>query len=708
MAIDEKKLDSLNLDRQDRRPTPDECIAHLKLLEAISALRKHIGATDGLYGLWDRLAEGKPAAISKMREKRWAIFVTVAARRFERWFQCLPPSPKCTVEQMQHDEYAHIHTSATAIQFSPDTIPPLDVVMVWHSFCLNPRRFLSDCVRLGRVDLWRAGMPWKTIADCIDNSDFSFNPSRTAQEVFTANTDLPWSNQDGPPFVSIRCPRCRMNTLKCHLTTTDSEEYWNEDPSAGANGTGFADSKFNISCTCGTKIDHDLLRTQRFHDDLLMLLQDHVPMPGTLLDLDGLTLPVVTSKTRLDDKKSFYSYPNQLILAGTGAGHITEQDVGDLSTVDQVRKVVEVWVREPTVIRQASRTGHDRRLRIGERIAIRRMMSCYWDNASIFSLDLVGATIRQNVFVQKMHDLGWLHSPAVGNTMEGLLQKYERFFQIMREYPTKVAVPTLDVDLAWHTHQLSPVSYRDYSIHACKVFIDHDDKIDENKLSDSFEWTSKTYEKMFGAVYSECMCWYCQSIRAAHTSSISRFLHTSNNNSVSRHLDELQSTATTDPLQAPHISAHNAIRAKYNSSTTMIQLHTNRKLNQGYKTAVRRAQKDGRPVPNRDTGAYPYWGMMYPVPLYAPYMGDPCINSGMYVADPSCANFSTGAAGNCCSGTCGGGVAAGGCAGGACGGGGSAGGCGGGGGGCGGGGGGCGGGGGGGGGGCGGGGGGGA
>ena len=30
-----------------------------------------------------------------------------------------------------------------------------------------------------------------------------------------------------------------------------------------------------------------------------------------------------------------------------------------------------------------------------ERIALRRMMSCYWDNASPFSLDLVGAVIRQ-------------------------------------------------------------------------------------------------------------------------------------------------------------------------------------------------------------------------------------------------------------------------------------------------------------------------
>jgi hypothetical protein len=33
---------------------------------------------------------------------------------------------------------------------------------------------------------------------------------------------------------------------------------------------------------------------------------------------------------------------------------------------------------------------------------------------------------------------------------------------IISENPKHTAVPTLDVDLAWHTHQLSPKPYYEY------------------------------------------------------------------------------------------------------------------------------------------------------------------------------------------------------------------------------------------------------
>lgn len=94
--------------------------------------------------------------------------------------------------------------------------------------------------------------------------------------------------------------------------------------------------------------------------------------------------------------------------------------------------------------------------------------------------------------------------------MDRLLIKYTRFINIISLYPLHVAVPTLDVDLAWHTHQLSPRPYFDYTTNKCRKFIDHDDKMDEDVLSSSFEWTSKTYQKLYREVYSECTCWYCE------------------------------------------------------------------------------------------------------------------------------------------------------------------------------------------------------
>ena len=186
-------------------------------------------------------------------------------------------------------------------------------------------------------------------------------------------------------------------------------------------------------------------------------------------------------------------------------------------SIDCVRDVIEDALSNGDRIKRANKTFRAV-LRKEDRVAIRRMMSRDWDNSSIFALDLVGAVIRQGSFIEKMHAIDWIHSPALSSTMDRLLVKYTRYFLIIAEHKDHVAVPTLDVDLAWHTHQLSPQEYYDYSTKKTGIFIDHDDKIDETKLSDAFEWTSKTYQKLFNEVYSECTCWYCEAVRESHTS----------------------------------------------------------------------------------------------------------------------------------------------------------------------------------------------
>jgi hypothetical protein len=203
-------------------------------------------------------------------------------------------------------------------------------------------------------------------------------------------------------------------------------------------------------------------------------------------------------------------FPNRLLKTGLAAQIASTVDLNDERsgrTVDDIRKVIEKALTNRLFLVQSNVKT---RLHKNEKVSIRRMMSSYWENSSIFCMNLEGAVIRQGTFVEKMHDIDWLHSPAVHSTMKRLIDKYQNFFTIMATFPRHVAVPTLDVDLAWHTHQLSPPSYRAYSIAKTKIFIDHDDKIEESALSSAFEWTSKTYQSTFHAVYSECTCWYCE------------------------------------------------------------------------------------------------------------------------------------------------------------------------------------------------------
>src|SRR5947208_1503194 len=94
--------------------------------------------------------------------------------------------------------------------------------------------------------------------------------------------------------------------------------------------------------------------------------------------------------------------------------------------------------------------------------------------------------------------------------MTRFLKRYERFVELIAAHPDQAVVPTLDIDLAWHTHQLSPQAYFQFSVKKTGAFTDHNDRVDEDKLGSAFEWTSKAYHERYGEVYSECTCWYCE------------------------------------------------------------------------------------------------------------------------------------------------------------------------------------------------------
>lgn len=72
-------------------PTPEGCLAHLKLLYAIRGLREEVGYTDGLWGIRDPDAgpEVTQEMMSKLREKRWAIYLARAVDRYEAWWASL-------------------------------------------------------------------------------------------------------------------------------------------------------------------------------------------------------------------------------------------------------------------------------------------------------------------------------------------------------------------------------------------------------------------------------------------------------------------------------------------------------------------------------------------------------------------------------------------------------------------------------------------
>ena len=148
-------FDKLTLTDEPHKPDVDTCLAHLKLLFAIQTMKEEIGYSDGIFNIWDSRAEhpeylelgelpqppeapkqksptgledSKLEALSKLREKRWALFVARAVDRYESWWASLPRDEELTEDDMelsQCSKYSRFPDMPTAR-------------MIWHEYMLPP------------------------------------------------------------------------------------------------------------------------------------------------------------------------------------------------------------------------------------------------------------------------------------------------------------------------------------------------------------------------------------------------------------------------------------------------------------------------------------------------------------------------------------------------------------------------------------------
>jgi hypothetical protein len=123
-------------------PSPEATLVHLKLLEAFYALKDEVAYTDGAFGLFDCRAPGteesvagdQPAtikrleALAQIREKRWALYVTRAADRFETWWtKVLTPM-----------DQAYCQSLGPALGVARLVTYDLSNLTAWNKFVDNP------------------------------------------------------------------------------------------------------------------------------------------------------------------------------------------------------------------------------------------------------------------------------------------------------------------------------------------------------------------------------------------------------------------------------------------------------------------------------------------------------------------------------------------------------------------------------------------
>ncbi|KAK1753320.1 hypothetical protein QBC47DRAFT_462933 [Echria macrotheca] len=81
------------------------------------------------------------------------------------------------------------------------------------------------------------------------------------------------------------------------------------------------------------------------------------------------------------------------------------------------------------------------------------------------------------------------------------VERYRRFLELLRDNPGQTMVPTLDIDLVWHTHQLSPAAYAAYCETHVGRAINHDDTIRAAYRSTGQDTTAVAWALRFGQSY---------------------------------------------------------------------------------------------------------------------------------------------------------------------------------------------------------------
>jgi len=121
------------------------------------------------------------------------------------------------------------------------------------------------------------------------------------------------------------------------------------------------------------------------------------------------------------------------------------------------------------------------------------------------SIDLISASLRQRSFATKITTGHCTHLDSASALFNATI-RYGKFLALMQPPSTTqtplLCVPTLDIDLCWHTHQLFPRFYREW----CTLFlarpINHDDTIGQGDLDGALRETAVRWFEVYGEEYT--------------------------------------------------------------------------------------------------------------------------------------------------------------------------------------------------------------
>lgn len=504
--------------------SPEEIVTHLKLLRAFETLkRKIIGQT----------------TLTKESVKLWQVFVTNAVRKFIIYISAVKNALGLKTNDSTDEEEIFsrdVNNYVRICNFLRSHLPPLDVLMVWHTFSLNPRAYYDFLVRNQFCQFYAAPFPLDLINLAINQVSFIYNPAPEYREGYnkiieefledTSDYDLD-DFQSEYLVCDVLCPICQETLLTKVPFTNDFK-------------TGFADAGFkmvlqrtkgNCNCDFDPIITHDSLRSRQLYADII----GPKLLPNT------------------------YRYFSTIVKNEAYRAFVTKQVAKDLKP-DIAKAIMPIINRAnlDTCVRAITFCNHP----YSKKLILRHYYMMNLIHLTVrggmeVPEDLVGSIMRQERFWQKINLIDWLNATSVEVVISEARKRYKRFYQLLVLGNNRASlIPTMDIDLLWHIEQLSQHHY----ITACKediseYLIDHDDKAETGLIHDGYIKTARLYRQKYREDYTVCSCKYCDSIR-----------NIVSNNQLWHSLETRKPetahsifVTSSDPAGLSHISLHDAI-----------------------------------------------------------------------------------------------------------------------------------------------------
>ncbi|PVG00357.1 hypothetical protein CPB86DRAFT_782691 [Serendipita vermifera] len=444
--------------------TVEDLQAHLRILGAFAHLKQNVYEMNG--------------SSQTGEDEAWVIYVNRAVHRFNSFMGAEWPNG--------------------FPGWREETTPPLDVLMVLHSYMLNPLTFYEDSVR--RTTFFSRNLtaiqsyPFHLIASLIDPETLdAYPPSTERLEYFESIANEPFicplatATSD---ILSLPCPSCDVKIHKIPWVTGE--------------GTGFAQPSFKFRCSsCAMEFTKPMLGIRRFADEATRKrARRRVYFAETLLDPktgkanDSLADIAVLRLTRRLNAVFSLGKPCENEKIGPEGRRLA---AGLKWSPDALAEYLQVGILPKA------------KLKPDEIIPkVSRIVAAYSTHGPA-SIDLIGAVLRQSSFIAKMDEMRWSKPNQIPHDQEIInlvraVARYHAFLDLMTQSAYNFFVPTLDIDLAWHTHQLTGPTYREDTLRLLGRTPDHDDTVEQTTLQGGYDETAKAWKARFGTPYTVCGC----------------------------------------------------------------------------------------------------------------------------------------------------------------------------------------------------------